>query len=347
MSIKTTFIIGAGASKEANLPTGYELKGKISRLLDIKFDHHKQTSGDYIITNALENHVKLPDGRNGDINPFLHEAWHIKEALPLAISIDNFIDAHKENTKIELCGKLGIIRSILDAEKGSLLYINRDNVNNTIHFSSLEKSWYIPFFQLLTENCRAEDLKDRFKLISLIVFNYDRCIEHFLKHAIQNYYRIPQADAEALVKSIEIYHPYGSIGNLPWMDHHNSMEFGTEPNGMQLLGLSNQIKTFTEGTDPNSSEILAIRQHMVNTKRIVFIGFAFHKLNMELITPDDLNNVKTLEIRCYATTYGISESDKNVINDQIDTLYENKINKNMANLHAGPFFNEFWRSLSF
>jgi len=347
MSIKTTFVIGAGASKEANLPTGYELKGTISRLLDIKFDFHQQKSGDYIITHALINHVKLPDGRNGDINPYLHEAWHIKEALPLAISIDNFIDAHKENTKIELCGKLAIVRSILDAEKGSTLYVNRDNVNNTINFPSLEKSWYIPFFQLLTENCSAEDLEERFKSIALIVFNYDRCVEHFLKHAIQNYYRIPQTEAEALVSSIEIYHPYGSIGNLPWMERHNSMDFGAEPNGAQLLELSGQIKTFTEGTDPNSSEILAIRQHMAAAERVVFIGFAFHKLNMELITPDNLKGINTSDISCYATTYGISESDKNVINEQIDALYETTINKNMANLHAGPFFNEFWRSLSF
>ncbi len=338
MSIKTTFVIGAGASKEANLPTGYELKGKISRLLDIKFDFHQQKSGDYIITGALRDHVKLPDGRNGDIDPFLHEARHINEALPLAISIDNFIDAHKENTKIELCGKLAIVRSILDAEKRSLLYVNRDNINNTINFSSLEKSWYISFFQLLTENCRADDLEERFKSIALIIFNYDRCIEHFLKHAIQNYYRITQTDAEALVSSIEIYHPYGSVGNLPWIDRENSMEYGAEPNGSQLLELSGQIKTFTEGSDPNSSEILAIREHMASAKRVVFIGFAFHKLNMELITPDNLKGINTSDIRSYSTTFGISESDKNVINEQINNLYQSNIIKKHGKLTCRSIF---------
>jgi hypothetical protein len=33
MSMKTVFVIGAGASKEANLPTGSELKVQIANLL--------------------------------------------------------------------------------------------------------------------------------------------------------------------------------------------------------------------------------------------------------------------------------------------------------------------------
>ncbi len=51
--MKTVFVIGAGASKEANLPTGIELKDKISALLDIRFDWHDQKSGD---------EVRLPGG---------------------------------------------------------------------------------------------------------------------------------------------------------------------------------------------------------------------------------------------------------------------------------------------
>lgn len=51
----TVFVIGAGASKEANLPTGYELKNIISDLLDMRFDWDKQTSGDNLIKEAIEN----------------------------------------------------------------------------------------------------------------------------------------------------------------------------------------------------------------------------------------------------------------------------------------------------
>ena len=50
---------------------------------------------------------------------------HISKALPLANSIDEFIDTQKENKKIAFCGKLAIIRSILNDEKRSKLYFEQ------------------------------------------------------------------------------------------------------------------------------------------------------------------------------------------------------------------------------
>jgi regulator of RNase E activity RraB len=344
----TVFVIGAGASKEANLPTGYELKSKISQLLDIRFPNgYQQTSGDYVITTALRRLVQNPEGRSGDINPYLHEAWHIRDALPQAISIDNFIDAHRDNDKIALCGKLAIVRSILDAEKDSLLYFEKSRVDSNINFSRLEKTWYIPFFQLLTENCQKTELTERFKSITLIVFNYDRCIEHFIYYALQNYYRISGTDAAELVKNINIYHPYGDVGTLPWIDQSGAMEFGMEPNTNQLLELAQKIKTFTEGTDPNVSKIIEIRKRMGVADRVVFLGFAFHKLNMQLITPELLHDTNNSEVKCFATVSGISFNDREVIDEQIKELYRGFIKVNMANSYCGDFFSEYWRSLSF
>lgn len=347
MDSKTVFIIGAGASKEANLPTGNELKESISSLLDIRFDPIQQKSGDYLITNALRALVRQPDGRNGDINPYLHEAWHIRDAMPQAISIDNFIDCQRGNEKIATCGKLAIVRSILDAEKSSILYFDKFDRNPGIEYNSLDKTWYLPFFQLLTENCEKKDIEERFNSIALIIFNYDRCLEHFLYHALQNYYRVSDSEAAELIKLLSIYHPYGSVGLLPWYGQGGAMEFGAEPNANQLLELTNKIKTFTEGTDPGSSDILAIKEHVCQADKLVFIGFAFHKLNMQLISPDNCERIDKKEPKCYATTFGISESDKKVISEQICHLYNTNVGVNMANLACSAFFSEFWRSLAF
>jgi len=347
MTKNTVFVIGAGASKEANLPTGYELKSKISKLLDIRFDFNNQKSGDCIITDAMRIFVRSPEGHNGNINPYLHEAWHIRDALPQAISIDNFIDAHRDNDKIALSGKLAIVRSILDAERRSLLYFEKPRIDSNINFSRLEKTWYISFFQLLTENCQKNDLKERFKSITLIIFNYDRCIEHFVYNALQNYYKLSEAEAAEQVKNINIYHPYGDVGTLPWINQNGAMGFGAEPNSQKLLDLSQKIKTFTEGTDPKSSEILEIRKHMGVADRVVFLGFAFHKLNMQLITPEYVDDSNNSKVKCFATTYGISNSDKEVIDEQIKKLYRDEIGVSMANLLCGEFFTEYWRSLSF
>lgn len=342
----TVFVIGAGASKEANLPTGYELKNIISDLLDIRFDWDKQTSGDHLIKQALHQHLQ-EKFVSLDINPYLDQAHFIKNALPLAISIDNFLDAHKNNEKIELCGKLAIVRSILAAEKKSLLYYEKNRVDSTISYKGLEKTWYIPFFQLLTENCRKDDIKERLKAITLIIFNYDRCVEHYIYHALQSYYRMTESESAEIVDGMNIYHPYGVVGTLPWMSRENGIDFGADPNPPALLHLSKQIKTFTEGTDPSSSEIIEIKSHMNKAARVAFIGFAFHKLNMELIMPQSEGNKNKRKIQGYATTYDISLPDQKVVESQVSQLYGGRLDFEMANLKCGAFFKEYWRSLSF
>lgn len=345
MSIETVFVIGAGASQEVKLPTGYELKSKISKLLDIRFDH-QQVSGDYIITESLRELVKDPSGRSGDINPYLREAWHIRDALPLAISIDNFIDNQRENEKIALVGKLAIARSILDAESKSQLFYDRFGRNPGINFKMLNETWYLSFFKLVSENCNISDLATRFQSIYLIIFNYDRCVEHFMFHALKEYYKISDSDAANILKSLTIYHPYGSVGQLPWCSNGNPIEFGAEPVASQLLELANKIRTFTEGTNPNESDIMLLKQNVFKAKKLVFLGFAFHKLNMELLTPEP-NVPPANQPRCYASTFGISDGDKKVIKGQVSRLYQSNIDLETANMKCKDFFPEFWRSLSF
>lgn len=348
MHKKTVFVIGAGASEEAKLPTGTDLKIIISELLNIQFEFgFRQISGDRAIYDALDKHIKESGLQEYYLDQYVKEAWHIRDALPQALSIDNFIDSHKDNEKIALCGKLAIVKSILTAERKSLFHFDGQQRDLNSYYKSLEETWYIPFFQLLTENCSINNLKERFQSITLIIFNYDRCVEHFMCDALQNYYRISQDEAAALVKCINIYHPYGCVGSLPWNGHDDSMEFGAAPSATKLLQLVQKIKTFTEGTDPKSSEISAIKQKMSLAHRLIFLGFAFHKLNMQLLEPENHKNIDTTQWKFYATTYGISESDKEVISEQISVLYKVKMNTKMANLTCKDFFTEFWRSLAF
>ena len=168
-----------------------------------------------------------------------------------------------------------------------------------------------------------------------------------MQYALQKYYLLEPSEAYELVNSIEIYHPYGSVGYLPWMSSSNSLDFGADHDGRKVLALSGQIKTFTEGTDPDSSEINAIKKHITETNRIAFIGFAFHKLNMELMQPGFLQLGDVDNVHCYATTYGISNSDKSVIIKQINGLFDSNVKIQMEDLVAQAFFKEFWRSLSF
>jgi hypothetical protein len=352
MTIKTVFVIGAGASKEAGLPTGDQLKTHISRLLSVREnDFHNASFEDNLLFQALHVLSRTSEKPNGDIKPYINAAKHLCDALPQARSIDSFIDSQPENEHIANCGKLGILRSILEAEKNSKLHIDSSNIYNKMKFSGLANTWYTPFFQILTGGKAKTDLVERFKSATLIIFNYDRCVEHFLFHTLKNYYRIEDKEAAELINQLNIYHPYGSVGSLPWAFNNNSntvIDFGEERLGVsQLLTLKDTIKTFTEGTDPNSSDISAIKTHMLEANRLIFLGFAFHELNMELIAPNMPITKPSNKPKCFASTFEISESDKKVIQEHIERLYETEISVKMTNSKCNEFFSEFSRSLAF
>lgn len=345
---KTLYIVGAGASREANLPTGHELKEKIASLLDIRFDNsYTQSSGDSYIYEALRRYVEQSEIQNEDITPYLYAARHIRDAMPQAISIDSFIDTHNDDKKIELCGKLAIVRSIMDAERKSLLYIDPSNINNRLNFSGLEETWYTSFMRLLTENCTKESLSKRLESIALVVFNYDRCIEHFLYNSLQNYYGLGTDEAGKLVNEIEIYHPYGVVGSLPWQSDQ-SVAFGAELHPQELLNLTHQIKTFTESTDPQSKEILAIRNNVNKADPIVFLGFAYHELNMKLLMPDSSTPNLSKARSCFGTAKRISDHNCGMIKDQLKAFYKGSVNYLIINnnLDCNRLFKEYWRSLS-
>ena len=240
------------------------------------------------------------------------------------------------------------MRAILAAECKSLLYFKNDNGEASINFDALQDTWYLRFFRMITENCDYSGLKDRLESVNLIIFNYDRCVEHFLFHAFINYYKISEADSSDLILHMNIYHPYGSVGELPWMRGAESLAFGSNLHSEQLLSLSDSIKTFTEGIDLNSSEIDKIKSVMSKAERVAFIGFAFHRLNLELITPKTMMLLKWEPPKCFASTFDVSKSDQVVIQNQIRSIYgDEDLEVVMSDIKCNGFFKEFSKSLSF
>lgn len=341
-----TIVVGAGASKEVNLPLGSELKHKIAELLDINYNFSKQVSGDHLISRAFSLLFTDMEGKQRDIKPILDASRQIRDAMPQAISIDNFIDAHKGNLNIENAGKLAIVRSILQAEAKSTLFIKPDNIRNKLDFKASQSTWLNSFFQLITENCTFDDLPQRLKQVGIICFNYDRCIEHYMFHSLRNYYGVNDKDARDMLCMLDIYHPYGSVGNLPWMERDLSVDFGEEPTAQLLVKLAKCIRTFTEESEEQG--ISKVGQLMHAPKRLTFLGFAFHLMNLKLLY--SATN-KTIASRCsvYATGVGISEPDSLVLKDELSMMagYDtHKINISRQT-HCSGIFDEYKRSLSF
>ena len=341
---KTLFVVGAGASSEVKLPIGSALAGSIASALNFIVSRRDVISGDDLIYQALCDEVK--NNSSANIGTLIQASQRIRDAMPQAISIDNFIDQHSDDKQIELCGKLAIVREILKKERSSLLFVNPSNSYNKMNFEPLKETWFASFWKLLTENCEAKDLEQRFNKIAFVIFNYDRCIEQYLYCSLQNSYRIDAQAAARLVKSIEIYHPYGTVGSLPWQGIDNPIVYGDEPTTNQLLEIAKQVRTFTEVTVNESSEVSSIRTHMMTSPRIVFLGFAFHRLNVKLLAPLREPTSKLEYRHIYASTHGLSEDDIYLIADELKgrdalTIFKTK------NVLCNKLFYEFWRSLSF
>lgn len=342
-------VVGAGASKEVNLPVGAELRTKIAQALDIRYeDGFRRSSGDGVIDDAYRVLATAGDSRRGDINPFLHCSWRIRDAMPQAISIDNFIDSHRNDGRIAICGKLAIARCILLAEAQSALFVNQRDSTPRIDFAGVEGTWFNAFFQLLTENCQESEIDQRLGQVAIVSFNYDRCIAHYLHGALQNYYGITPERATQAMSNLQIYHPYGSVGQLPWQCQRDGVAYGSNPGGQKLVKIAEGIRTFTEGIDPEHSSIVEIRRTLEHSHRIAFLGFAFHRLNLRLLFPGLADGQKILNRLTYATGHGISNADGQEIRNELIALgavYKDRFHFR-NDLTCATLFREFWRSLS-
>ena len=95
-SRQTLVIVGAGGSQEVRLPTGQELKQKIASILDLRFKGgERQIGGDHLVYGAIKVAIENRDLKSHDVNAYIEAAWRIRDAMPQAISIDNFIDSHQ------------------------------------------------------------------------------------------------------------------------------------------------------------------------------------------------------------------------------------------------------------
>lgn len=307
---KTLFVVGAGASKEVNIPIGTELAEKISRLLYFEFDHFGSMlkKGDFKFFNALNNFFKDRE----ILNSHLKAARQISEGLYLANSIDNYIDTHQHDSKISLCGKTAIVHTILKAEQNSSLFIDKTKPNAKIHFESIEATWYVKFAKILFEQVPLDKIDNLFSNIAIVCFNYDRCIQQILINAISALYSIPLKRAQKLVGSLKIFHPYGSIGDLPIAGSTDGIDFGQSTDHLDIISLSKSIKTYTEQIE-ESKLLRSLRQEVAEAETIVFLGFGFNPQNMNILTP----TTKTKTRRVYATAFKLSKPDSEAIESQI------------------------------
>jgi hypothetical protein len=346
--VPTTFVIGAGASHEIGMPLGADLKSIIKKLLDIRYEYgNNQVSGDRQITAALRRKTGLDTSEQAEeFNHHLRAARHIKDALDQAISIDNFVESQQDDA-VETMAKLAIVKAITEAEKISSLAPDASNGRPTINWEKLQKTWYDGLLKTLHEGLVKSKLSNFFDNVTFITFNYDRSLEFFLYHSIQNYYGVDSQAAAEIVNSATFIHPYGTVGSLPWQNSpHSRSDYGSL-DVEHLHGASQLIRTFSEQIEDQDS-LTRIRDTIKSSRRLVFLGMAFHDENMDILRP--MGNTEINGI--VGTALGISNSDLTVIETNLCHSIANRSQKAMRdriqlgqNLKCADIFHEFYRTL--
>ena len=312
--VPTVFVIGAGAGFDVGMPLGDKLSQIIGEKLRITFEGNQQTSGDSLIMEAMRQHAKA-NGQNANV--YRRAAFTVAGGIAYSRSIDSYLHAHKDDKPLQVCGKLAIARTILEHEKGSALVAKKGREFRDA--TKVNGSWLGAFMYSLQEGIVvSENLGDIFKHLTIVNFNYDRCVEHFLFHAMQAWSLKDEREIAELMKGLNIYHPYGSVGDLPWQSG-DGIEFGGEVDVSGLWKSSSRIRTFNEEVE-DKTKIEEIRNAISAANRVIFLGFHFHPQNMDLIKPP-IGSSATGEVPiAYATAFHRSSSDLRIIEAQIVRL---------------------------
>ena len=266
---------------------------------------------DMILLNAVRQ-IAHQEGISQDtMGPWLMAADELSRGLPHSSSIDRYLHFRSDDKRVVKLGKLAIVRAILQAEQESTLHAFPLNHISIANRAPNGIHWLGQLFLQMQEGVESKGrVADVFKNVSFISFNYDRCIEHYFYNAVKDWGSFSDQEAAEALRFLDISHPYGSVGGLPWDDRKAGtvrVEYGAEPTSEELVKLAGGIKTFTEG-EHEATLVTGMHQNILDAGKIVFMGFSFLDQNVELLTPP----TQTAASEIVATVYGMSRSNQNI-----------------------------------
>lgn len=239
-------VLGAGASLAYGYPLGGALRTKIIELSEI---------------TALRAGIVEDSFYKSDVE-ILTEFQQVFRGSQM-YSIDAFLARRPEYSEI---GKKCIAAVLLQLESEHNLFsegADRDH-------------WYQYLFNHWAKN-DWDDLS--FDDVSIITFNYDRSLEHFLFHALQSAYNKSASDVCEKMKSLKIIHVYGCLSDvLPGSENYEPYDGGIDAGKVERA--ASRLVVIPEGRIDSHSLQIA-RDWLLDATGIAFLGFGFDATNIE------------------------------------------------------------------
>lgn len=349
------FIVGAGASCKLGFPAADKLTGIIREMTrDEHGDSKYRALKNAHLAQAITSIARRSDDPTDKKNELYRATVAINQGMDVSPSIDTFIDTHSERPEIAEVGKLAIVQAILEAEFASKLCPQTDVPSDRPNLGPLRETWYRPWFQMLITVIREDAMEAVFRNVSVITFNYDRCIEAYLVHALRANFDADEERVFRLMSEAPIHHAYGAVGSLKGSSDRLVIQrgqappvrFGDRTERVDLVSVAPHLRTFTEEVG-SSEEVARMRRLVAGAETIVFLGFGFNDDNLALIRPEE--GVRSRCRRIFATALGASEPERASITSTLkhwarsDLLGDNKIH--VGAWGCSELFHEFRTAL--
>jgi hypothetical protein len=267
---KTVLILGAGASMPLDYPSGRGLLQEVVKKFawDSAPDH---------------NHPLVKVGFDPkEIHQFRRALVHSGRQ-----SVDAFLEHQPDFVEI---GKAAIALHLIRFEKPNALFDPSVKSENGVH-------WY-PYLldQIATDFERFGDNK-----LSIITFNYDRSLEHFLYTALCNSFPKKSDEICELLGTIPIIHVHGRLDPLPHEANDGRpyhYQLRSDYSG-HVTRAAAGIKIIHEIKDiDNDLNFARAHERIAQADFICFLGFGYHPSNIERLRLPKEKRVRIIGSGC-------------------------------------------------
>jgi hypothetical protein len=276
---KTTLVVGAGASAEMQMPSSAELLERIAAGYDFyRFGGERMSKDSSALLRYLN---KLGERPGSSLDKLYAATERLRVATRLGQMIDTIIDQNDDNPLVTLCGKLAVMHFICQGEaKASLRPAPKVEGELPLLIGDY---WLVELGRLITNGVPRSKVERCFENLSIVSFNYDRSIEHFLPYALMTAYGMTLVEAQRIVAAkLNIVHPYGTIGRLPWQKGEGpDVEWGNDA-PWNMISLLSGLRTHSELMGDRNA-LTEVRGAMLKSQRVVFMGFGYHPQNLDVL----------------------------------------------------------------
>jgi len=251
-------------------------------MVDFKFHGRQLQKGDADLLAILRRRYDSDKSDITRLNTYFRAGSDLFSTMSRFPSVDEALHYWSERKEAVELGKVAIAQQLLQAERRSKIFNTNDPSRANVVAAG--GTWLIPFVEIAMSGLRQEDAGNAFQNVTVVNFNYDRVVEHFLYWSLQLKFKVSDEVAAKAVGGLKVIRPYGSLGALEWHDKSTGIPYGTEPRDVDVCGLADEIRTYTEQTE--GSKIREQISHALEAAELViFLGFGFHQQNASLLYP--------------------------------------------------------------